>query len=400
MLKDHLRSAFREDRFWAWAWLVFGSIAVLKGLRLPSRWGATEAIIGYDQGFIKRGLFGATFGKWFDLRHYDHFVVAAYAIFFLFLALLVIGLYRSGVLKTARGQLVATVFGACFGLTYIAHIVGYLDILLALLELLLLLVPTPKLRALAAWPIAIVAVLIHEQFVLAFLPLVLFQLWLDMPEGSPTRARALKLVPLLAAVVILVAATSLRVPFNDAQSASFQQALGRTADFPLREDCFVVLQRTGLQNVLGTIHDLMGMHGILKLFGGGLIMLPAAVFICLMTRRTLAEHGRDKFTIVAALFASFSPFLLSVAGWDFPRWDALVCLQSFLVFMVIQRNRASIDAPVGERTRNLAIFLIAIGMATGKPLMDRAEIDSFPQYHLARDLARSLHTHHLEPPDK
>jgi len=37
-------------------------MAVLKGLRRPSMWAATQAQLDYSHGFIKRGLLGAVYG--------------------------------------------------------------------------------------------------------------------------------------------------------------------------------------------------------------------------------------------------------------------------------------------------------------------------------------------------
>jgi hypothetical protein len=125
VVKDSIKRLFSNDHFWKWSWIVFGLIAILKGLRLPSRWGATEAVIDYSDGFIKRGLFGATLGHWLNLNVYSNFALVASLLFGIVVALLATAIVSSNILNSTVGQIATSVFAASFGLTYLAHIVGY-----------------------------------------------------------------------------------------------------------------------------------------------------------------------------------------------------------------------------------------------------------------------------------
>ena len=58
-------------RFWSFATVLFGAISIFKGIRMPTRWAATQALANYDHGFVKRGLMGATLGTVFGNKSLD-----------------------------------------------------------------------------------------------------------------------------------------------------------------------------------------------------------------------------------------------------------------------------------------------------------------------------------------
>ena len=196
---------FSDDRsLWRTAAIVFGTISLAKGLRAPSRWAATQALVNYDHGLVKRGLFGATLGHWLHLERYGRFSLASYALLAIFFALLVWFTVRSGILADLGSGEVVAVFFSSFAVTYIATLVGYLDICLGVLTLLALLVRDPRARFAVAVPISIAAILIHELFLFVFLPAVLFSFVLDGIRMVDRRQR--RLIWCFAGMLFLISA--------------------------------------------------------------------------------------------------------------------------------------------------------------------------------------------------
>ena len=72
--------------------------------------------------------------------------------------------------------------------------------------------------------------------------------------------------------------------------------------------------------------------------------------------------------------ASLSPCAMHVLGWDCGRFDALTCLTSFLVMVVLCERLPGTEVKLGAWYRNAAVLFIALSMATGERLMD----DVFP----------------------
>jgi hypothetical protein len=85
-----------EGRFWRFFAIVAGAIAILKGLRLPVIWAASQAQADYREGFLKRGLFGEVCRRaGIPIADYRVFTLLSFAILAVFLVLL---------LRYARGR--------------------------------------------------------------------------------------------------------------------------------------------------------------------------------------------------------------------------------------------------------------------------------------------------------
>jgi len=74
---------FSDDRlFWPFAAVFLGALSFAKGVRVPSRYNATQALIDYRSGLVKRGFFGATAGHWWHLESFSNFVEISYLLLF------------------------------------------------------------------------------------------------------------------------------------------------------------------------------------------------------------------------------------------------------------------------------------------------------------------------------
>jgi hypothetical protein len=160
-----------DRRFWGWTALGLGVFAFCKGIRQPNDWSYTQAQLDYSAGLIRRGFFGATLGHWLHLNLYGHFAVVSTALLLLLMAMLVL-LARSSKLadRMPPGELLA-VYASSYSVSYLAHLNGYFDIPLALLCVAPLFVRRTGWRLAATVCSTLLAILIHEQFFFAFLPL-------------------------------------------------------------------------------------------------------------------------------------------------------------------------------------------------------------------------------------
>src|ERR1700761_25880 len=172
---QRLLSPFREERsFFKWSAALLGVVAFLKGIRLPNSWSFTQAQLDYRYGFIKRAFFGEVFTKHLALNVYGHFVVFSLLALLVTFALLIGFIWKSGAMERLASGALVVVFLSSFTVTYLASLVGYLAIVELALTMALLLIRQPYLRFFAALPVCVICTLIHEEFLVLFLPVLLF----------------------------------------------------------------------------------------------------------------------------------------------------------------------------------------------------------------------------------
>ncbi len=390
-------------RLWLVTALLLGAVSFFKGFRFPGRWAATQAMLDYSQGFAKRGLFGATFARWLHFEQYAHFAVTSYVLLFVLVGMLVLLASRTGAsTRLGAGEPVALFFSS-YALTYLAHLVGYLDIPLAILTVALLMIRNSLVRFGLALPLCVVALLIHEMFLLVFVPLILFSFLLDawQTEGS-AQGRLYAMTATLAAVSL---ATTLRLallqPLDAGQVRSMRALIERRVDFDVRGDVFDVMTRSFHDNVWKVAwvwgHDLEW-----KL----LVIICAVTFgltVYLLLRTVLLAARTLKLPrpLVAAAFgAALSPLLMYVVGWDEGRWDTLVALDAYLVLLLLARVLPQALPDFSRRYRYAVVLSVAISMASGEGLMDELRTNTFPFLGDLWSAAQAIQDHGLTAPDQ
>ena len=388
---------FADDRtFWKMTALVLGTVSLLKGARYPSRWSATQVLINYDFGLIKRGLFGATFGNWLHLEHYKRFSLVSYILLAVFIGLLVLFTFQAGVLKKLGSvEAVALFCGSCT-LTFMAHLVGYMDIPLGMLTVMLLLIRSSPVRMMAAVPVCLIGILIHESFLVVFFPCVLFSFVLDIVWVTEVRRRTTLwafLSMLVLAVLSLTVGLALKTRLTQNQISALRIEGIKRADFPIREDVFDLLRHSTGQNIVSMKdHFLQPWMDLIyiedKLIYGATIVLLLACVITLIKGTENKEHRR----IVAggAVLAACAPILMMFLGWDFARWDALCCLDCFLVLLTLCRVAPAPVPRLSGGYRNAVILTIALSMASSGGLMDNVQPNEFPFFDSAIAVVHDL----------
>jgi hypothetical protein len=395
-----------DKRFWAGAALLFGTVSLLKGLRVPNLWAATQAYLNYQNGFIKRGLFGEVVrGLGIPIAHYDVFVALSGFLFLIFLALLLRWILISGAQRLADGAVVA-LFAASYCLTFLAHMIGYLEIPSCALALSALAAAGSRFSLLAILVAGALGVLIHENYLVTFLPLTLLPPFLAaFTKPRPVR-ELFPVAAVAAAIGVIVLVEALRPPMSIQQAGTLQAAMIAAVDFHPRADFFAVLTRSAGDNVVFMLAIMRKGLWWASQVNALIAFMPTTAFFIWLSFAIIDAGGhnaRDRRVVKAAvILAALSPLSLQIVGMDIYRWYALAAFNSFVAMTVVW-NRYGKGAEVltdcSRSVRNLATALIAVNMATGTGLFDFYQVDTFPFIDHWRALLQWIVTgRHWMPP--
>lgn len=223
--------------FWLALSLVAGALAFMKAARIPNRWSATQALLDYEHGFLRRALFGATMRAiGVPIHRYQVFVVVAWLCLFLCLSTLVLLALRARLFDSPRGQALTTVFFGSYAITYLSHLVGYMDLILIALAAGSVSVRRPRVQVAAALLAGGVGILIHELYAVAFLP------WTLLPALIHA-ARTRRWLWFWAALTVFASimgllACVLARPVEPSAMQALVADLSSRADFPFATRCF------------------------------------------------------------------------------------------------------------------------------------------------------------------
>jgi len=393
-----------EGRFWPAFATLCGVVALLKGLRLPNLWAATQAQFDYSDGFIRRGLFGEILGL-LHVHHYVPFAVFSYGVLLGLCLLLWRYAWRERSAAGLRGAAV-TVFFSSFALSYLADLAGYLDIALALLTVGFLLTPNVRARMVLAPLVVVGGILIHEVFAIVFFPVVWLRLLLDVPAGQEAPERKRRMIyagALLVFAVVTTGVVALAPAVPRGGAALLEQHVAQRVDFPVRQDVFAVLHRSARVNlaIMVTYFYPRGRYWFRQL-QAALVFWPSAGFFLWLALRGL-ERGvaaaRRKFLEPWVLTAALAPLLMNLVGWDVFRWGALMVLTAFLTLLMVEQAVGGAAVwPTGVAWQRAAMVLIALNLASGVGFLDGYRTGTLPFPELTHAWSLFLQTHHLVLP--
>ena len=395
-----LRHWFRSDRrFWHLLCFVLGTISLLKGIRFPGPWAATQAQLDYRDGFVKRGLFGTLFTAPLGLNHYARFAAFSFAVLAVAVVLLVVFARRSGMLRVGPGE-AAALFASGAALLYLGNLNGYDDVLLLAVTLALLLIRVPLLRFLVALPVCIAAMLVHEGFLLLLLPAMLFSFAADAVERRIVPARAMLFAGVLALCClvtgVLVAA---KTPVTADRAFQERQGIIARVDFPVRDAFFAVLTRSAAANVKLTLREQLHNDYQWSNVSGVLALLPVVTMQLVYLRLVCMSSGQAWLLtsgMYVALAASLAPLLMYALGYDTQRWYAFSSISAFLVLGLLVRALPQAEFTVTPSLRNATILTIAISMAVSESMLT-VHGNEYPFVRSVRSLLTNRNFHALQP---
>jgi hypothetical protein len=375
-------------RFWRYTIPLVAAIAFLKGFRKPNVWSYTQAQFDYSTGFMRRGFFG-----WLlrpaGIHLYSHFAVFSTFLLLLLFFQLVRLAFKSEILRLAPpGELVA-VYASSFSVSYLAHLNGYLDIPLAILCVIPLFFRSVSIRLAAAVACSCIGILIHEQFLFAFLPVLIVAVLFGAPAASPAVASnkpASRLLPVGGAILLTVIGLVLLGIFAryGSLTESRAQVLEATAqarvDQPLSHEVFKIAPRTASEN-LQIMKAVWARRTFLPAqLESFLIFGPSAAVLSWGSLILLRSWRPKDYRLLYAgvLLATLAPLSLNLVGWDKNRWNELVCFNAFVLLLLISRLFARGPVRFPTRFRQACLVVILINMATGGGLLDQRHIRPWP----------------------
>ena len=363
-----------EPRFWNRLTVMVTALAIAKGLRFPNLWAATQLQLGYQFGLVKRGAAGAALHALrIPINHYWVFAAVAFSILLLAVAAAVVFVRRHAVGFDAWTWI--PVFASSFAVTYVVHLVGYLDLILLTVTLIALLLP----RTVLDYALCVCGMLIHEEFLLMFFPLLWFGWVLEARRGRGSWAsgNVLGLPLFVFGLAVLLAAAR---PMSAEQVSLAHQTIVAAADFPVRADFFEVMQRSLADNVHVMVGEYRKASWWLDELGASLALLWVAVFFAWRSWRVLAV-ANDSLLKAALLCVAFAPAFIQLNGMDLYRWYAFTAVSSFVAYMLVVSRFAAAAAAApadSERSRTWVLLLVALNLSTGAGMLDDRSVNNLP----------------------
>jgi hypothetical protein len=374
-----------------WVFPVFlfcFAVSVLKGVRMPSLWAITHYVFAYDFGFMKRAFWGEVLRRTLGERTGSYFWLAAVAfgVFVLIVWLLLRECWRLPH-RPGRAALLL-VFAASPALTFLAHLVGYLEQIGYLLVLVIAaLRGNPRIQAAVAFATAALAPLVHEANVFWIGPLSLLAILTAPPVGPVSRLNRLRTCAAIALVWII--STGAVVSFgrvSPEHAHALQQNRAAVLDVTPRQDAFATLSESSSES-LRAMRRLWAWRTAQLEFALSLaVFAPCAIFLTLLGTRivwpTEAASSVTLTPVCLVLLAPIGPLLLHVVGWDVYRWNALAALNAGLAsVMVFQSHLAVRSITVFDQARFLgAAAVIFVWSISSDPVLFDDYRPSHPPY--------------------
>jgi hypothetical protein len=394
-----------ERRFYRLLAIAGGITALLKGMRLPYIWAATQAQIDYRHGYIRRGLFGEVCGRLhIPIWRYGVFSVVAFALLAALFWMLARSMWRSGLHAAGRGAFTA-LLASSFCITMLTNLVGYYDILMALLVLAVMQFRNPRAQLVAALIAGIIGVLVHELYAIAYLPVSLAGLACALTEEERRKrwlwagVAAVAIIPWV--IVLLPAGHAQMAPQEMAKLAGEIRA---RVNFSSHDGVLFAIfgdsSRKSLGGMLNNMHA--GTFWVEEGFGF-LAFLPTTLFFLALAWRLAGERHRAlRWYLVLCTFA---PLLLNLVAYDRYRWLAMMELNAVLCAITVCWSKDRLHDENEPQLfslawRRAAIFLIAINLATDIGLF-QGPVRNFPFQSYWTSFQETMHSHKplFSPPD-
>lgn len=358
---------------WLGAFVAVLAMSVLKTLRLPIEYPSGLMALTYEQGFIRRGLFGTlVFGWGGEIRYAT---VAALSLGILALLMLAFTLMAWRIVRAHPTLALACVlFASSLCVVYAASTTGYFDLLLLLIAALAVFVRGlgPRLMLLVAGGAA--AILVHEAALVITVPVLVLALALALAREGRRVWRVV--LPLGAAAVVMAGLVGLLGQLPPESLASLRDTLQARADFPLNDLAFEIIGEDALEHARIAVAPV----NLVAHLDSLVIVAPALVPLMGLALFAARRAGVSIGMRLLVLSAGLAPALLRFVGSDIHRWDALAIGTSFLTLaLVLGETRIAAAFPRDmPRLQPLLAVAIAFSAASTTFLFRDQTIDPYP----------------------
>ncbi len=229
----------------------------------------------------------------------------------------------------------------------------------------------------------VVGILIHEQFFFAFVPLlavsVAFGAAIETTAGQRRLAWAGAFFLLVLGLCLTLYISQRGIVSVD-RMLQLRQSIMSTVDRPLDDRLFNFLPATahdGLETMKVAASRPTYMPAqveSLLLFG------PTAIVLVLATSAMLRQWRpiERRWLFAGVLLATLAPLSLNLVGWDKNRWNELLCLNGFLMLLLVSRMFGGETVELPLRLRRTCFAVMLLNMASGGGLMGNLHIRPFP----------------------
>lgn len=365
-----------ENAFWSATSLGVGFLALMKGIRLPNLWAATQAQVDYRFGFVKRGLFGTVVARPLHLHAYWRFAAFSTVMLLALLTALAIFAVSSGMRRRFRPAVLLAVFSSSYAVTYLGNMNGYFDILLALTAVALVSIRRPLLRLAFGLVLIPAALLVHESFLVIFLPVVLLPFLLEWEAGKRVGMVAIILLGTLA--IGVTARLALRRPLDSRQIAMEQSAIKSQVDFAERKDFFDVFDRSTKDNLRLMWSYTHRLFWWVRLASCAIVVAPMIGMYLWIIRGLMRGNGTSLWAIIGVGVAALAPILMNAVAWDIGRWFALAQVTTYLSLGVVCLHTRGAPIEFTPAMKRLGVAVIFLNLASGEYFLELEDIHGFP----------------------
>jgi len=367
-------------------WLLIVAVlllnSIMRGIRTPTRFAATQLLFNYDFGFCKRALLGgilSTFNFSFQYR-YGFFFWFSLTIFAADMLLVFELMKRLTDTGRITARLPALAFASSVAIVVLAHCNGYFEQITLLVTLLVVRSSNFYVRSALVAALFSACILIHEPGYLMLFPAICFRFAPDLADRSDHRMLIIIfLIVLISALTLFVGQAHL----SEASAAAMYNAAQAKADYPLFKEAFLATRLTISDNLRLMLLVIWPDPEMQFLFlYSSVVTLPTTLYLLWRSLVTLSGSGHGKAVRWLAILASLAPLSLHLLGADFHRWDALATTSSFLVFSIATLCfEPSSNVPRGgpcHSTILVPTVLIAINLGSSIPLFEGYVVQDFP----------------------
>lgn len=296
----------------------------------------SHLFLNYSHGFARRSLYGTLFQSLPFISAKMALQVGYLQV--LIALLLTYAIFARHFLGSFREILLFSFFfGGCGLLPHLGLLYGYLDVpLFSLLLITALIIHLGGehhiVTLIIVSAITVVAVLIHEAYLLMFYPAVLFLLLVRM---KPSRSATFALLLHCLFIVGVFCAIILRGNASIDATTYFNLAKART-DIHISDLVFNVMRGSFHEQFGAALHFYLRPTTLLFMAVSVLSALPYLLVLSVFLSATVAEMQPQNLALSIwikrlAPFLLATPLLLTMVGFDFMRWLSSVCIDVTIV---------------------------------------------------------------------
>lgn len=269
-------------------------------------------------------------------------------------------------------------FFSSLSVVFLAHSIGYSDHIGLLVTLLVLSINSFQYKYAVAFIGTLICLFIHEAFLIIFFPVIFLSLLNETGNNDSHKVTMVAVFAFisLGATVFISAST-----LQKEDVTKYYENTQKMTHVELRRDAFKVLYRSGENNRNIMIDKWQDDRWYNAFIGSMSVKLPTAALIVIVMLIYLNQLNIHFFIKVLAVLASFSPLILNFFAWDMHRFNTLMILTSFLVFLnYTSYHSKPIRMPVvgGAAIMLSIVMCVVININASIPLFDGYQIKKFP----------------------